>query len=161
MPFSLTKSIRMVGQLYISQQKMGASVKPYTYFGARTDLTDHEGRTPLDVAIDSAKDDFYKKKRCLPLSRYTDEENFDFRQAVNMRSHTEVADILLYRETHLTPIFDGRQTSLLHRAFKKEKPFIADRILSKSVLLNCTDREGRWRYLVGCYLKSSRRKHQY
>ena len=116
--------------------------------GARTDLTDHEGRTPLDVAIDSAQGDFYKRKRCMSLPSYTDEENFDFRQAVNMRSHTKVADILLFREPHLTHICDGRQTSLLHRAFEKEKPFIADRILSMGASLSCRDRKGRTPLLI-------------
>ena len=116
--------------------------------GARTDLTDHDGRTPLDVAIDSAQDDFYKKKRCMRLSLDTDEENFDFRQAINMRSHTAVADILLNEEAYLTNICDGRQASLLHRAFEKEKPVIADRILSMGASLSCRDREGRTPLLI-------------
>ena len=110
--------------------------------GARTDLTDRDGRTPLDIAIDSAHDDFYKRKRCMRLSRYTDEEDFDVRQAINMRSHTAVADILLNEEASLTHTCDGGQTSLLHRAFEKEKPFIADRILTKGALLSCRDKEG-------------------
>ena len=118
--------------------------------GARTDLTDHEGRTPLDFAIDFAQDDFYEKERCMPLSTscQVDEENFDFRQAVNMRSHTAVADILLDREAYLTHICDELQTSLLHRAFEKEKPFIADRLLSKGALLSCRDKEGRTPLLI-------------
>ena len=116
--------------------------------GARTDLTDHEGRTPLDVAIDSAQDDFYKRKRCMPLPSYEDEENFDFRQAFNMRFHSKVTDILLFREPHFTHMCDGRQTSLLHRAFEKEKPFIADRILSMGASLSCRDRKGRTPLLI-------------
>ena len=51
------------------------------------------------------------------------------------RSHTAVAEILLNEEASLTHTCDGRQTSLLHRAFEKEKPFIADRILAKGALL--------------------------
>ena len=114
--------------------------------GARTDLTDYEGRTPLDVAIDSAQDDFYEKSNCrVPLKDYDD---FDFRQAINMRSHTAVADILLYREADLTQKGDGRQASLLHRAFEKEKPFIADRILSMGASLSSRDREGRTPLLI-------------
>ena len=116
--------------------------------GARTDLTDHDGRTPLDIATDSAHDDFYERESCIPLSRYTDEEDFDVRQAINMRSHTAVAEILLNEEASLTHTCDGRQTSLLHRAFEKEKPFIADRILAKGALLSCRDKEGRTPLLI-------------
>ena len=118
--------------------------------GARTDLTDHEGRTPLDVAIDSAQEDFYEKNICRKPS--LDYDEFDFRQAINMRSHTAVADILLYEEAYLTHKGDGRQASLLHRAFEKEKPFIADRILSMGASLSSRDREGRTPLLI--YLQS-------
>ncbi|KAK2555506.1 Ankyrin repeat domain-containing protein 50 [Acropora cervicornis] len=116
--------------------------------GARTDLTDRDGRTPLDIAIDSAHDDFYTRKRCMPLFHCMDEEAFDVRQAINMRSHTAVADILLNEEASLTHTCDGRQTSLLHRAFENEKPFIADRLLSKGALLSCRDKEGRTPLLI-------------
>ena len=116
--------------------------------GARTDLTDHEGRTPLDVAIDSAERDFYETKMFASRSNHVDGKDFDFRQAVNMRSQTAVADILLYRETQLTHICDGRGASLLHRSFEKEKPFIADRILSMGASLSCKDREGRTPLLI-------------
>ena len=118
--------------------------------GARTYLTDHEGRTPLDVAIDFALDDYFEE-----ISIYVsslDHDNFDFRRAINMRSHTAVADILLNEEANLTHICDGREASLLHRAFEKEKPFIADRILSMGASLSCRDREGRTPLLI--YLQS-------
>ena len=115
--------------------------------GARTDLTDLEGRTPLDVAIDSAEEDFYETNMFVSRSNHVD-ENFDFRQAVNMRSHTGVADILLYRETYLTNVCDRREASLLRRSFEKEKPFIADRILSMGASLSCRDREGRTPLLI-------------
>ena len=114
--------------------------------GARTDLTDHEGRTPLDVAIDSAQDDFYKENSYILSS--LDHDNFDVRQAINMRSHTAVVDILLYKEAYLTHKCDVRQTSLLHNAFENEKPYIADRILSKGALLSCRDKEGRTPLLI-------------
>ncbi|XP_068694789.1 uncharacterized protein [Montipora foliosa] len=97
--------------------------------GARTDLIDNEGHTALDVAIDSAQDCFFTT-------------NFDLHEALNMRSHNSVADILLSREAYLTHVCDERQTSLLHRAFEKGKPVIADRILSKGAFLSCRDREG-------------------
>ena len=114
--------------------------------GARTDLTDYEGRTPLDIAIDFAPEDFYKKNSLImsPL----DHDNFDVRLAINMRSHTAVAYILLDREAYLTPKCDGRETSLLHRAFENEKPYIADRILFKGALLSCRDKEGRTPLLI-------------
>ena len=118
--------------------------------GAQTYLTDHEGRTPLDVAIDFAQDDYFEE-----ISVYVsslDHDNFDFRQAINMRSHTAVADILLNEEANLTHICDGREASLLHRAFEKEKPFIADRILSMGASLSCRDIEGRTPLLI--YLQS-------
>ena len=97
--------------------------------GARTDLIFNEGNTALDVAINSAQDCFFTP-------------NFELHQALNMRSHNSVADILLSREAYLTHECDERQTSLLHRTFEKRKPFIADRILSKGALLSCRDREG-------------------
>ena len=137
--------------------------------GARTDLTDHEGRTPLDVAIDSTQDNFYafdfmessqddddnfdfRQANFYVFdfmeSSQDDDDNFDFRQAINMRSHTAVADILLHAEAQFSHICDGRQASLLHRAFLNEKPFIAHRILSKGALLSCRDREGRTPLLI-------------
>ena len=85
--------------------------------GARTDLTDKEGRTALDVAIASAQD-------------YFSPMNFDLRQALHIRSHNSVVDIFLSREAYLTHKCGERHTSLLHRTFKKGKPFIADLILS-------------------------------
>ena len=113
--------------------------------GGRTDLTDNEGRTALDVAIDSAK--YLSGKAATlgnieyPYSEIVD--SFDFHQAYNMRAHHSVADILLYREAYLTHKCDERQTSQLLRAFEKREPFIAYRILSKGALLSCRDREGR------------------
>ena len=113
--------------------------------GARTDLTDHEGRTPLDVAIDSTQESFFEFGF---LESSLDDNNFDFRQAINMRSHTVVAHILLGAEAYLSHTCDGRQASLLHRAFQNEKPYIADLILSKGALLSCRDREGRTPLLI-------------
>ena len=114
--------------------------------GARTDLTDHEGRAPLEVAIDFAQDDYFKETSFYLSS--PDYDSFDFRQSINMRSHTAVADILLYEEAYLTHICDGREASLLHRAFEKGKPFIADRILSMGASLSCRDTEGRTPLLI-------------
>ena len=113
--------------------------------GARTDLTDHDGRTPLDVAIDSTQDNFYVFSF---VENSQDDDNFDVRKAINMRSHTAVANILLQAEAYLSHICDGRQAALLHRAFQNEKSFIADRILSKGALLSCRDSEGRTPLLI-------------
>ena len=103
--------------------------------GARTDLTDNEGNTALDVAIDSSQD-------C------SSTKNFDLHRAINMRSHNSVADILLSREASLIHACDERQTAFLHRTFEKGKPLIADLILSRGAHLTCRDREGRTPLLI-------------
>ncbi|XP_015774476.1 PREDICTED: serine/threonine-protein phosphatase 6 regulatory ankyrin repeat subunit B-like [Acropora digitifera] len=114
--------------------------------GARTDLTDHEGRTPLDVAIDSTHDSFFEFDF---LGSSEDDDTFDVRKAIKMRPQTVVANILLGAEAYyLSRTCGGRQASLLHRAFQNEKPYIAYRILSKGALLSCRDREGRTPLLI-------------
>ena len=119
--------------------------------GARTDLTDKKDRTPLDVVVEFAPeelniflfDDGDEEMQCA-----NDEESFDLVRTLNLRNHNSVADILLSREAYLTRTCNERQTLLIHRAFEKEKPFIADRILSKGGLLNCKDADGRTALLI-------------
>ena len=122
--------------------------------GARTDLTDNKDRTPLDVAVEFAPeklnfyfnelDDENVEMHCGSVS-----ESFDLVRAVNVRNHIVVAEILLSRDAHLqTQTCDGRQSNLLHRAFEKEKPVIADRILSKGGLLSCRDKQRRTPLLI-------------
>ena len=121
--------------------------------GARTDLTDNKGRTPLDVAIEFAPevlDIYFHKKVVAEIETHYEniEENFDLVRAFNLRNQNSVVDILLSREAFLTQTCDERQTSLLHRAFEKEKPFIADLILSKGGRFTCKDKEGRTPLLI-------------
>ena len=117
--------------------------------GAHTDVTDHKDRTPLDLAID----DTSKKMQCRPHLTECNcptkfDDNFDSHRAVNLRYHNSVAYILLSKEAYSAWKCDGTQTYLLHRAFEKEKPFIADIILSKGGLLNCKDKQGRTPLLI-------------
>ena len=121
--------------------------------GARTDLTDNEERTPLDVAIEFAPEEldlYFHKKGVANMEKQWGNinENFDLVRAFNLRNQNSVADILLSREAFLTQTCDERQTSLLHRAFEKEKPFIADLILSKGGRSTCKDKEGRTPLLI-------------
>jgi len=117
--------------------------------GAQTDVTDHKDRTPLDLAID----DTSKKMHCRPHLTECNcptksDDNFDSHRAVNLRHHNSVANILLSKEAYSAWKCDGTQTYLLHRAFEKEKPFIADIILSKGGLLSCKDKQGRTPLLI-------------
>ena len=117
--------------------------------GAHTDVTDHKDRTPLDLAID----DTSKKMHCRPHLTECNcptkfDDNFDSHRAVNLRYHNSVAYILLSKEAYSAWKCDGTQTYLLHRAFEKEKPFIADIILSKGGVLSCTDKQGRTPLLI-------------
>ena len=117
--------------------------------GAHTDVTDHKDRTPLDLAINSTP----KEMDCRPYETECEcsleyDNNFDFHRAVNLRYHNSVANILLSKEAYSARKCDGTQTYLLHRAFEKEKPFIADIILSKGGLLSCKDKQGRTPLLI-------------
>ena len=117
--------------------------------GAHTDVTDHKDRTPLDLAINSTP----KEMDCRPYETEGEcsleyDNNFDFHRAVNLRYHNSVANILLSKEAYSARKCDGTQTYLLHRAFEKEKPFIADIILSKGGLLSCKDKQGRTPLLI-------------
>ena len=129
------------------------SVMQLLRIGARTDLTDNEERTPLDVAIEFAPEEldlyFHKKGIANMEKQWANiKENFDLVRAFNRRNQNSVANILLSREAFLTQTCDERQTSLLHRAFEKEKPFIADLILSKGGRSTCKDKEGRTPLLI-------------
>ena len=117
--------------------------------GARADVTDDKDRTPLDLAINSTP----KEMHCRPYEterKFSPEfdNKFDFHRAVNLRYHNSVANILLFKEAYSARKCDGTQTYLLHRAFEKEKPFIADTILSKGGLLSCKDKQGRTPLLI-------------
>ena len=115
--------------------------------GAHTDVTDHKDRTPLDLAINSTP----KEMDCRPYECECSLEydnNFDFHRAVNLRYHNSVTNILLSKEAYSARKCDGTQTYLLHRAFEKGKPFIADIILSKGGLLSCKDKQGRTPLLI-------------
>ena len=117
--------------------------------GAHTDVTDHKDRNPLDLAINSTP----KEMNCRPYETECEcsleyDNNFDFHRAVNLRYHNSVANILLSKEAYSARKCDGTQTYLLHRAFEKEKPFIADTILSKGGLLSCKDKQGRTPLLI-------------
>ena len=117
--------------------------------GAHTDVTDHKDRTPIDLAVD----DTSKKMHCRPHLTKCNcptkfEDNFDSHRAVHLRYHNSVANILLSKEAYSAWKCDGTQTYLLHRAFEKEKPFIADIILSKGGLLSCKDKQGRTPLLI-------------
>lgn len=113
--------------------------------GARTDLTDNGSKTPIDVATDFAP------KVLNPRYRGKDScgiDHFELLLALNQRNHNAIAEILLSREAFLTQKCDERQTYLLHRAFEKEQPVIAYRILSKGGSLSCKDAQGRTPLLV-------------
>ena len=117
--------------------------------GARADVTDDKDRTPLDLAINSTP----KEMHCRPYEterKFSPEfdNKFDFHRAVNLRYHNSVANILLSKQAYSARKCDGTKTYLLHRAFKKEKPFIADTILSKGGLLSCKDIQGRTPLLI-------------
>ena len=121
--------------------------------GARTDLTDMKERTPLDVAIEFAPEEldiYLNKKDTTNMETQCEniQENFDLLRAFNLRNQISVVDILLSREAFLTEKCDKRQTSLLHRAFENEKPFVADRILAASGRSTCKDKEGRTPLLI-------------
>ena len=111
--------------------------------GARADITDDKDRTPLDLAINSTP----KETEC-KCSWPEFDNDFDFHRAVNLRYHNSVANILLSKEAYPARKCSGTQTYLLHRAFEKEKPFIADTILSKGGLLSCKDKQGRTPLLI-------------
>ncbi|KAL9988026.1 hypothetical protein ACROYT_G002423 [Oculina patagonica] len=113
--------------------------------GARTDLTDNGGKTPLDVATDFAPEVLHPRFRGEDNCNMA---NFDLVLALNQRYHNAIAEILLSREAFLTQTCDERQTYLLHRAFEKEQPVIAYRILSKGGSLSCKDAQGRTPLLV-------------
>ncbi|KAJ7370911.1 Transient receptor putative cation channel sub A member 1 [Desmophyllum pertusum] len=110
--------------------------------GARTDVTDNKGKTPLDVATEFApgvlNPTFFEKD-----SSAYDMDNFHLVLALNQRYHNAIADILLSREAYLTQTCDERQTYQLHRAFEKKQPVIAYQILSKGGSLSCKDAQGR------------------
>ena len=117
--------------------------------GANADVTDDKDRTPLDFAINSTP----KEMDCRPYEMECKcsleyDNNFDFHRAVNLRYHNSVASILLSKEAYSARKCDGTQSDLLHRAFEKEKPFIADTILSKGGLLSCKDKQGRTPLLI-------------
>ena len=115
--------------------------------GAHTDVTDHKDRTPLDLAINSTpKEMDCRLYECECSLEY--DNNFDFHRAVNLRYHNSVTNILLSKEAYSARKCDGTQTYLLHRAFEKGKPFIADIILSKGGLLSCKDKQGRTPLLI-------------
>ena len=111
--------------------------------GARADITDDKDRTPLDLAINSTP----KETEC-KCSWPEFDNDFDFHRAVNLRYHNSVANILLSKQAYPARKCSGTQTYLLHRAFEKEKPFIADTILSKGGLLSCKDKQGRTPLLI-------------
>ena len=119
--------------------------------GVRKDLTDNNNRTPLDLAIEFAPDELFTNLRvtedCEECSMGI-KEDFDFSRALNLRYHNSVANILLSRQAYLLQKCDETQTNLLHRAFEKGKPFIADIILSKGGLLSCKDKQGRTPLLI-------------
>ena len=123
---------------------------------ARTDLTDDKDRTPLDLAIEFPTEELcyrpYVTEYGSSMKFY---DNFDFYRAVTLRNHNSVANILLSTEAYLAPKCDGKQTYPLHRAFEKDKPFIADIILSKGDLLSCKDKHGRTPLLI--YLQNGGR----
>ena len=123
---------------------------------ARTDLTDDKDRTPLDLAIEFPTEELcyrpYVTEYGSSMKFY---DNFDFYRAVTLRNHNSVANILLSTEAYLAPKCDGKQTYPLHRAFEKDKPFIADIILSKGGLLSCKDKHGRTPLLI--YLQNGGR----
>ena len=112
---------------------------------ARTDLTDNNGRTPLDVAIEFATEF---------LSPSFDEKdtddivNFELILALNLRYHNLVAEILLSREPDFTQTCDGGKTYLLHRAFEKKQPVLAYIILSQGGNISCKDAQGRTPLLI-------------
>ena len=121
--------------------------------GARTDLTDNKGRTPLDVAVEFAEEEFdtyfLERGDCSMEMRCRNvEESFDVIRALNLRNHHSVADILLSREAYLTQTCDKSQAYLLHKAFGTEKAVIADQILSKGGNLRCKDKDGRTPLLI-------------
>ena len=111
----------------------------------RKDLTDNNNRTPLDLAIEFAPDELFTDllvtEDCEECSMGI-KEDFDFFRALNLRYHNSVANILLSTEAYFLQKCDETQTNLLHRAFEKGKPFIADIILSKGGLLSCKDKQG-------------------
>ena len=116
--------------------------------GVRTDLTDKKNRTPLDVAIEFTPDELFPHLNVSKECSMGITEDFDFSRALNLRYHNSVANILLSTEAYLAQKCDETQTNLLHRAFEKGKPFIADIILSKGGLLSCKDKQGRTPLLI-------------
>ena len=128
--------------------------------GALTDLIDNKDRTPLDVAIEYASEelDVYLHKKDvanMEMQWGNIKDNFDVLRAFNLRNQNSVVDILLSREAFATQKCDERQKSLLHRALEKEKPLIADLILSVGGLPTCKDKEGRTPLLI--YLQNGGR----
>ena len=123
--------------------------------GARTDLTDHKDRTPLDLAIEFTTEEFCYRPHVTECSSMEFYDNFDFSRAVNLRNHNSVANILLSTEVYFAHKCDGAQTYPLHRAFEEDKAFIADIILSKGGLLSCKDKQGRTPLLI--YLQNGGR----
>ncbi len=113
--------------------------------GASADLSDNEGKTPIDVATDFAPEVLNPRYRG---ENSCSMDNFELVLALNQRYHNTIAEILLSREDFLTQKCDERQTYLLHRAFEKEQPVIAYRILSKGGSLSCKDAQGRTPLLV-------------
>ena len=123
--------------------------------GARTGLTDDKDRTPLDLAIEFTTEELRYRPYVTECSSMECYDNFDFSRAVNLRNHNSVANMLLSTDAYLAQKCDGTQTYPLHRAFEKEKPFIADIILSKGGLLSCKDKHGRTPLLI--YLQNGGR----
>ena len=121
--------------------------------GARTDLTDHKERTPLDVAVEFVHEELNiyfleRNDNNLEMQCEKIKGSFELVRALNHRNHNSVAHILLSKEAYLTHKCDERKIYLLHRAFEKQKPVIADLILSHGGSLSCKDEQERTPLLI-------------
>ena len=121
--------------------------------GARTDLTDHRDRTPLDVAVEFAPNEFHsynilRDEGNTKMQCENAEDSFDLIRALKLRNHNSVTDILLTREAVLTKTCDKSRSHLLHKTFEKGNAVMAYQILSKGGLLSCKDKEGRTPLLI-------------
>ena len=116
-------------------------------------MTDHKDRTPLDVAVEFAPEEFHsynilRDDRDTKLQCRDAKDSFDLVLALNLRNHNSVAEILLTREAFLKKTCDKSCSHLLHRAFEKGNAVVAYQILSKGGPLSYKDKEGRTPLLI-------------